>query len=83
MWNSCRLSLSLMCLAATLGFFLMRLNLSFAIVCMIKNDNYGNQTTHADDLDHSEEIDLLVFMIIKDCLILKKKSNFFIANRMD
>ena len=36
LWGSCRLNLALMCLAATLAFFLMRLNLSFALVCMVR-----------------------------------------------
>ena len=34
--GSCRLTLSLMCMAATLLFFTMRLNLSFALVCMVQ-----------------------------------------------
>ena len=59
LWMSCRLSLSLMCLAATFAFFLMRLNLSFAIVCMISNDNYSNQTVN-DDFNQSEEINVQV-----------------------
>ena len=35
--GSCRLTLALMCLAGTLAFFLMRLNLSFALVCMVSS----------------------------------------------
>jgi hypothetical protein len=37
---SCRLNLALMCCAATLAFFLMRLNLSFALVCMVREIRY-------------------------------------------
>lgn len=33
-----------MCLAATFGFFLMRLNLSFALVCMVRQSRYSNRT---------------------------------------
>nr|CAH0107217.1 unnamed protein product [Daphnia galeata] len=40
LWMSCRLNLALMCCAATLAFFLMRLNLSFALVCMVREIRY-------------------------------------------
>ncbi|KAI9554402.1 hypothetical protein GHT06_019674 [Daphnia sinensis] len=45
LWLSCRLNLALMCLAATFTFFLMRLNLSFALVCMVRELRYVNDTT--------------------------------------
>lgn len=34
-----------MCLAGTFTFFLMRLNLSFALVCMVRELRYVNDTT--------------------------------------
>ncbi|XP_046649856.1 sialin-like [Daphnia pulicaria] len=70
LWPSCRLNLALMCLAATLGFFLMRLNLSFALVCMVRQPinrpvnvtTIGNATSSSrpydltyDDDQHQEE----------------------------
>lgn len=45
LWLSCRLNLALMCLAGTFTFFLMRLNLSFALVCMVREFRYVNDTT--------------------------------------
>ena len=48
MLGSCRLNLALMCLVATLAFFLMRRNLSFALVCMVSEHSQspteGNNT---------------------------------------
>jgi hypothetical protein len=44
MLGSCRLNLALMCLVATLAFFLMRLNLSFALVCMVSEHNSQSPT---------------------------------------
>ena len=48
MLGSCRLNLALLCLLATLGFFVMRLNFSFALVCMVPGQkvNEGNSTVH-------------------------------------
>lgn len=49
LWGSCRLNLALMCLAATFGFFLMRLNLSFALVCMVRQTkSYANDTSSSN-----------------------------------
>ncbi len=47
LWNSCRLNLALMCLAATLNFFLMRLNLSFALICMVRDQT--NNHSHVEN----------------------------------
>lgn len=52
LWGSCRLNLALMCLAATFAFFLMRLNLSFAIVCMVRQVRYPTNATNGIS-DHS------------------------------
>ena len=46
LWMSCRLNLALMCCAATLAFFLMRLNLSFALVCMVREIRYTASGTN-------------------------------------
>lgn len=41
-----------MCLAATLAFFLMRLNLSFALVCMVREIRYSNDTNGSISFRH-------------------------------
>ena len=46
LWMSCRLNLALMCCAATLAFFLMRLNLSFSLVCMVREIRYKAGTAN-------------------------------------
>jgi hypothetical protein len=60
LWPSCRLNLALMCLAATLGFFLMRLNLSFALVCMVRQpiNRPVNVTTIGNATSSSRPYDL-------------------------
>ena len=49
--GSCRLTLSLMCLCGTLTFFLMRLNLSFALVCMVRPPTSFSSSTDDDLYD--------------------------------
>ena len=48
--GSCRLTLSLMCLCGTLIFFLMRLNLSFALVCMVRPSSASSPAPTDDDI---------------------------------
>lgn len=80
LWPSCRLNLALMCLAATLGFFLMRLNLSFALVCMVRqpinrpvNVTIGNATSSSRpyDLTYDDDDDQHHQQVSGDRLTLK------------